>query len=110
MLLDTRSRDEFENKHKDSWRNIGHIQKAVNIPGSELESRLGELDKKKEIVVYGFSSGTEVYRAAALLKEKGFQNVRLLVGGIFNLRWSSGNVKGQETLRDLVVNVPEINQ
>ena len=109
-LLDIRTTEEFENKHKDSWRNIGHIKNAVHIPADVISSRLSELDKNKEIVIYGFGTGTEVYATADLLQKSGFSKVTLLVGGIFNLRWSAGNVKGQSYLKDMVMDVPEINQ
>jgi rhodanese-related sulfurtransferase len=109
ILLDVRQADEYGNKHKDSWRNIGHIRNSVHIPANEVGGRLSELDKSKEIVVYGFGTGTEVYATADLLQRNGFKT-RLLVGGLFNLRWSSGNVKGQEWLREMVANVPEVNQ
>ena len=110
ILVDIRSKDEFENKHKDSWRNIGHIKNAVHIPADVINSRLSELDKNKEVVIYGFGTGTEVYATADLLQKSGFSKVRLLVGGIFNLRWSAGNVKGQSHLKDMVVDVPEMNR
>lgn len=109
-LLDIRSIEEFENRHKDNWRNIGHLKNAVSIPVDQLQNRLTELDKNKEVIVYGFSSGLESYRAADLLAKNGFKNVKVLVGGIFNMRWASGNVKGQEYLRDMVKDVPETNQ
>lgn len=109
-LVDIRTTEEFENKHKDSWRNIGRIKNAVHIPADVIGNRLSELDKNKEVVVYGFGTGTEVYATADLLQKRGFSKVRLLVGGIFNLRWSAGNVKGQSHLKDLVVDVPEINR
>ncbi len=109
-LVDIRTKEEFENTHKDSWRNIGHLKNAVHIPADVISSRLAELDKSKDLVIYGFGTGTEVYATADLLQKNGFSNVRLLVGGIFNLRWSAGNVKGQSHLKDLVVEVPEINR
>ena len=109
IMLDIRTVEEYENKHKDYWRNIGHIKNAVHIPADQVTTRLSELNKTKEIVVFGFGTGPEVYATADLLQKNGFKT-RLLVGGIFNLRWSSGNVKGQEWLRGMVVDVPETNQ
>lgn len=42
LLLDVREADEYEN---------GHIPGAVNIPLSELQNRLSEVDREKPIVV-----------------------------------------------------------
>jgi len=101
VLLDIRTAEEFGNSHKDSWRNIGILKNAFNIPVDNLAGSLGSLDKNKEFIVYAFSGGPEVYRAATILSQNGFSKVRLLVGGIFNVRWSSGNVKGMEWMREL---------
>ena len=69
FLLDVRTRGEFKN---------GHITKAVNIPVSELMSRLKELpDKKKTIVVY-CRSGRRSGRAQKMLKAKGYASVHNL--------------------------------
>ncbi len=42
-LLDARPVDEFE---------VGHLSGVMNIPLSQLEIKLHELDKAKEIVAY----------------------------------------------------------
>lgn len=110
LLLDVRTADEFANKHKDAFRNIGNMDGAVNIPADELEKRLSEIQKDRHIVVYGFGGGPEVFRSANILSANGYKNVHVLAGGLFGVRWSAGNVKGQGHLKDLVVNVPEINQ
>lgn len=111
-LLDVRSREEVSNTHKDYWRNTGHVKNSINIPATELERSTAALgtDKNREIIVYGFSSGPEVYAAANRLRRDGFKNVMLLSGGIFNLRWTAGNVKDQGYLADWVIEVPEANR
>jgi rhodanese-related sulfurtransferase len=109
VYLDVRSKDEFENKHKDAFRNIGHLSDAVNIPVDELTGRLGELDKNKEYIVYGFAGGPEPFKAADILIKQGFSKINVLVGGIFNVRWTAANIKGQEGLKNFVVNIPESN-
>ena len=40
ILLDIRTTDEFSNKHKDYWRNIGHIKNAINIPAADIRNRV----------------------------------------------------------------------
>jgi rhodanese-related sulfurtransferase len=112
MLLDIRTADEFANKHTDSWRNIGHLQNAVNIPAAVLATTIEGLgnDKTKEIIIYSFGNSPELFEVADGLQKDGFSGIKILLGGIFNMRWASGNIKGQYYLKDMVVDVPVINQ
>jgi rhodanese-related sulfurtransferase len=110
ILLDVRSVEEFTNKHKDNWRNIGHITGAINIPVTEISNRYTDLDKKKEILLYAFGSGKEVFEAANTLQKLGFTKLKVIYGGVFNMRWTAGNVKGQSYLKEMVVDIPETNQ
>ena len=111
LMLDVRTTNEFTNKAKDSWRNIGHIKDAVNIPAADISGRIGELEnyKNRDIVVYAFSNSPEMYTAASTLVQQGFTKVHVLVGGLFNIRWTAANVKGKSALKDFVTDVPEIN-
>ncbi len=112
MLLDIRTREEFTNKHNENWRNIGHLKDAVNIPAADLEQSIAGLgtDKTKEIIIYGLGGGPEVFAVATGLYKEGFTNIKVLAGGIFNLRWTAGNVKDQSFLHDWVIDIPETNQ
>ena len=103
---------DLQSKHKDTWRNIGHIQNALNIPSDQLAGRITELDahKDKEIVIYSFGSSPDVFATANLLQEKGFKKVSVVMGGLFNLRWTAANTKGNEQLKSMVVDIPVENQ
>lgn len=71
LLVDVRDKDEFD---------IWHIPGAVNIPLSQLRSRLDSLPRDKEILCYckvGFRS----YLAYRILKQNSFKNVKTLSGG-----------------------------
>lgn len=72
ILLDVRSPAE-----SDKVRLPG----AVNIPLGALRNRLDELDSDKEIVTFCVVS-LRGYEAALILKAAGFQDVRVLDGGI----------------------------
>jgi rhodanese-related sulfurtransferase len=111
LLLDVRNTEEFTNKHKDSWRNIGHLKKAIHIPASDISNRLSELSgyKNKEIVIYSFGSSPEVFATANTLLQEGFKKIKVMIGGLFNLRWTAANKKGQAYLKDFVTDVPEVN-
>jgi rhodanese-related sulfurtransferase len=72
LVLDVRSRVEYER---------GHIPGALNIPHDELSKRLGELpeDKSAEIVVH-CQSGRRARAAETELSEAGYTNLRDLIG------------------------------
>ena len=69
MVLDVRPSEEFS---------AGHIPGAVNIPVDELEKRLRELPRRKEIVAYCRGPYCLMsYDAVALLRKKGLRSRRL---------------------------------
>ena len=75
VLLDVRTNDEH------GLVNIG----GKHIPLSELEKRYEELDKQKEIIIYCHHGGRSA-GACEFLAERGFTNLKNMVGGIE--RWS----------------------
>ncbi|HEU0201514.1 MAG TPA: metalloregulator ArsR/SmtB family transcription factor [Burkholderiaceae bacterium] len=71
-VLDVRPPEEFT---------AGHVPGAVNIPIQELERRLGELPKRKEIVAYCRGPYCLMsYDAVQLLRDKGLKARRLEKG------------------------------
>jgi rhodanese-related sulfurtransferase len=111
-IIDVRSKEEFNNQSKNYWQNIGQIKGAVNIPFSDMinNSTLLPTSKSTPIVVYGFNSDNNIFSAARLLKDQGYEKVYVLQGGIWSLRWASHNLKGKMYLNDLVQNVPPENE
>ena len=111
-IIDVRPAEEFKNESKSSWRNIGHINGAVNIPLPELEQRVGELAsaRNEPIVIYHYSGAPEAHKAAKYLAGQGFQRVYVLSGGLSSLRWQAANLKGRSGLKDNVVDIPVENQ
>ncbi|HLF13593.1 MAG TPA: MBL fold metallo-hydrolase [Bacteroidota bacterium] len=71
LLVDVREPDEFEAANLD-----GKL-----IPLRELPKRFTELDTEREIVVHCHTGGRS-QRAVEFLYEKGFRNVKNLIGGI----------------------------
>ena len=69
IVLDVRPADEFE---------VGHVPGAINIPLSELEARLAELDPDHEIVAYCRGAWCVLsFEAVAALRARGFKVRRL---------------------------------
>jgi rhodanese-related sulfurtransferase/DNA-binding transcriptional ArsR family regulator len=72
VVLDVRPAEEFA---------AGHVPGAVNIPIAELEKRLGELPKRKEVVAYCRGPYCLMsYEAVQLLRKKGLKARRLQDG------------------------------
>ena len=109
QLVDVRPAEEFKNESKTTWRNIGTIKGAVNIPLNEVEAKSTTLDKNKPVLLYQFS-GPDAFTAAKSLTGQGFTKVYVLTPGLFSLRWQAANLSGKSNLKDWVVNVPEENR
>ena len=83
---------------------------ARSIPFFTISDPVSDgLLKNEALVLYGFNNQDNIYEAAGQLLKKGFTNISILRDSIWNLRWSSHNIKGKENLNKWVVNVPERN-
>lgn len=56
------------------------LPKAAHIPLGQLRARIGELDPKKETVVF-CAIGVRAYNAARILMQHGFEHVKVYPGG-----------------------------
>ena len=72
LFIDVRTPEEFAE---------GHIEGAKLIPVQELESRLNEVPKDKQVYVY-CHSGRRSAKAAGILSGAGFTNIENVLGGI----------------------------
>lgn len=84
LLLDVRTEKEFS---------LGSIPGAINIPVDELRSRLDELPKDKEIVLF-CAVGLRGYLAWRILVQNGYSNIRNLSGGYKT--WSIAILNGKK--------------
>jgi glyoxylase-like metal-dependent hydrolase (beta-lactamase superfamily II)/rhodanese-related sulfurtransferase len=71
-LLDVRAVQEFQTRH---------IEGATNIPAPDLRHHYKEIDKKRPVALI-CSTGHRSSLGAALLKQRGFEDVRNVAGGI----------------------------
>ncbi|HEY4389901.1 MAG TPA: rhodanese-like domain-containing protein [Paenibacillus sp.] len=71
-LVDVREVQEFKQ---------GHIAGAVNIPLSQIERRLNEIQKDESVYLY-CRSGMRSKQAAKLLSKHGYNQISQLNGGI----------------------------
>jgi ArsR family transcriptional regulator len=68
-IIDVRPEDEFA---------LGHLPGALNIPLRGLEARLGEINRKQEVVAYCRGPYCVLsYEAVAALRARGFKARRL---------------------------------
>lgn len=79
LLLDVRTAAEFAE---------GRVPGAINIPVQELEARLAELPRDRELVVY-CRSGRRAATASALLREHGYTRIREMEGSLLAWREKS---------------------
>lgn len=85
QIVDVREKDDF---------NAGHILGARNIPYSQLKQRSAELRKDQPIYLYE-NKKTLSYRAAMMLKKKGYGDLYVLKEGYSG--WD-GKIKRKKTL------------
>jgi rhodanese-related sulfurtransferase len=69
-VLDVRTPEEFAS---------GHVPGAVNIPYDQVVSRLAEIPKDKEVVLY-CRSGRRAGLAAVELEKAGYEDLQLMQG------------------------------
>ncbi len=80
FILDVRTEKEFAD---------GHIPGAVNIPHTELESRITELSgQKNSTIVLHCRSGTRAATADKILRSNGFTRITELDGHMMG--WQAG--------------------
>jgi len=72
ILLDVRTQEEYDS---------GHIEGAILIPISELEDRLDELSKNKEVLVY-CRTGNRSSTAVNVLRANGYTKIFHMKNGI----------------------------
>ena len=76
VIVDVRSAAEYAG---------GHLPGALNIPHTELRERLGEIPRGQPVLVY-CASGFRSYLALRVLRQRGWDDVRSLSGGLATLR------------------------
>ncbi len=80
VLVDVRRADEYE---------AGYIDPAINIPLEELMSRMDEIDKDANVIVY-CKSGIRSLIATLALRLNGYENVLSMSGGY--LGWEAAEL------------------
>ena len=76
--IDIRPADDFNNISKESFRNIGRIKGAINIPVADWDKQFASLPAKKEnpIALYSFGGGpVELFELGKKLSAQGYKNV-----------------------------------
>lgn len=76
VIIDVREPQEYK---------TGYIPNAMNIPLSQLKSRIGEIPKDKNIYLY-CRSGMRSKQAARVLSKHGYSQMAQLQGGIMAWR------------------------
>lgn len=83
LVLDVRSKGEYEDTAANAVQNIGHMAAAQNIDVRELATRWREIETYKDQPVYVYcASSQRSRRAAKLLADSGFTRVYNINGGL----------------------------
>lgn len=82
-IIDLRDPDDYKSNH---------IPNSILIPLAELEEHLDDFNPADEFVVHCKMGGKSV-QIVDTMKEKGFQNVKVLSGGIHG--WNMEKEKGE---------------
>ncbi len=72
IIVDVRTREEYDS---------GHIEGAILIPVSELESRINELSKEEELLIY-YRTGNRSSNSVNILKANGYTKIFHMNDGI----------------------------
>lgn len=113
VVADMRTKDQFENKSKDNYYNLGHIKNAVNFTTADLDAYLKHKPKTTPILIYGaFTSAMKsmngmlpevnVSLLSKQLAAKGYTNVYLLYDGLYSVLWSSANSEGLRDAKNIL--------
>jgi len=82
LVLDIREKADFK---------AGHLVDSVNIPNSQVTTRIAELEKHKtDPIIVVCKTGQTASAASKALKDNGFEQVYRLGGGI--MEWTSNNL------------------
>jgi rhodanese-related sulfurtransferase len=115
VIADIRPKDEFGNKSKQNFYNLGHIKNAVNFTdGAQLEEYLKDKPKNTPVLLYGTFPAVaaaqqrdnmqdiDIAPICKKLTIDGYSNVHLLSNGLFWLVWASANVYDQQDARSIL--------
>jgi rhodanese-related sulfurtransferase len=90
-IIDIRTKTEYTNTDTAAWKNVGRLKDVVNIPLSEFTKEAFKAYSDQPFVIYDIMMHDEIYEAAKKLREYGIENVSLLAGGIYFVRWKIAN-------------------
>lgn len=97
MLIDVRTRDEFS---------LGSIEGAVNFPLDALRESLDRIPRDKPIVLF-CGVGLRGYLASNILRQRGFSDVRNLIGGLKTYRTATEKLSAPAGAKSLNTRVSE---
>jgi len=102
LVLDARTTDEFNNKARMAYLNLGHIKGAIHVASIDsLGIIIREKQKTTLILVYGSNTDMATLVCRELIK-KGYQRVNYLNQGLYNFVWSTANVEDCKAGRDFL--------
>ncbi len=103
LVVDTRPKEEFENKATEAYHNLGRIKNAINVNTAEALDRLMQQHTKDQaILVYGGMGRGSGHNTSEALVKKGFKNVYLLSQGLYRFVWATANIEDCKSGKELL--------
>jgi len=108
VIIDVRSRAEFNSTDSVFGKNLGHIKNAINIPSGEFAQTFKTLNisKGKSILIYDLNGFTSTDIAREVIK-MGYTNVFNLFEGLEG--FLNDNYIPAATIKNAIVNPPPFN-
>lgn len=103
IVLDARTADEFENKSKVGYLNLGRIKGAINVSSPESVETLAGKDRSAPILVYGSNGDLGMVISRELVK-KGYANVNFLSQSLYRFVWSTMNIENCKAGKEFLTN------
>jgi rhodanese-related sulfurtransferase len=100
VIYDVRPKVEFENKDEKIWKNLGNINKAVNVNVGSLATLSLPTDKTKPVLIYG---SAEALTMGKILAAKGYTSVHVMES-FYDFVWSGFNLETCKGAKEFLVN------
>lgn len=96
LLIDIRSKDEYNGTAKDAWMNVGRFRNARHIHAAEMHDGITStgIDQSTPLVLVGRGLDEELFDAARVLTDLGYKKVSILTAGVWGIRWEAHNLPG----------------
>ena len=103
VILDTRPVDEFNNKARSAYMDLGHIKGAINVTSVDSVEMITRGKDKSTVFLINGSGSEKAAIICRKLVNDGYNNVNFLNRGLYNFVWSTANVEDCKSGREFLI-------